>query len=246
MSLGNAPSSRLTVFVWFLMLFFVPSCQSCRQTPAHASFQVPNAQADARTTATVAVKNETAKNMVVLVTFGAPSSIIGWEFCKRVPGKTACTFVLNATSTKRLPLDGKTLNATFTFHDEPFEDEAGSSPVCNTTQAEVNVNNPSWYDILDISLVNGYSHKVEILTVEPDGSSKLLGPVRSPNGNERAFGVYPLGCDGCTLRVRPPCGYTPGTKDGCKGGTQYKPDVPCQYQGTVMGGGTQATITFLP
>jgi hypothetical protein len=39
--------------------------------------------------------------------------------------------------------------------------------------------------------------------------------------------------------------YGKYAKDGCKAGTQYKPDVPCQYQGTVKGGGGAVTVTLL-
>jgi hypothetical protein len=37
---------------------------------------------------------------------------------------------------------------------------------------------------------------------------------------------------------------TPGT-DGCKSGTQYKPDVPCQHQGATMGGGAFVSVALV-
>ena len=68
----------------------------------------------------------------------------------------------------------------------------------------------------------------------------VLGPVRGPSGNEKNFGVYPLGCDICVRRDKPACGFVPG-KAGCKSGPDpYHPDVPCQYQGVTMGGGSTA------
>ena len=71
-----------------------------------------------------------------------------------------------------------------------------------------------------------------------------LGPPNGPSGNDQLVGVYPFGCDVCVARQNPPCGIPKGTA-GCKGGTQYKPDVPCQWQGTTMGGGTVATLRLM-
>ena len=129
------------------------------------------------------------------------------------------------------PVHGAWLNATFSFE----------APVtCNTTKAEVNVNNPAWYDILDVSLVDGFN---KALRIDVSGGT-TLGPVWSIYGNEKSFGVFPNGCDICTARQSPPCGMSPG-RDGCKSGTQYKPDVPCQYQGSTMGGGGSYRIVYL-
>ena len=124
-------------------------------------------------------------------------------------------------------LGGKYLNATIGF---------GGTVMCGTTKAELNLNNPKWYDVADVSLVDGFSTKIEISVKGRDGLKKL-GPPLGKEGNEKVFGLFPLGCDICTARQSPPCGMKPG-KDGCKSGTQYKPDVPCQYQGPVMGGGS--------
>jgi hypothetical protein len=52
-----------------------------------------------------------------------------------------------------------------------------------------------------------------------------------------------LGCDICTARDNPPCGIAKG-KEGCKAGTQYKPDVPCQNQGKKMGGGSVVVVAL--
>ena len=81
-------------------------------------------------------------------------------------------------------------------------------------------------------------------TAAADAAIGVLGPPVGPTGNEKVFGVFPFGCDICVARHSPPCGIKPG-KEGCKTGSQYKPDVPCQYQGTVLGGGTAVTIALV-
>lgn len=104
------------------------------------------------------------------------------------------------------------------------------------TKAEVNINNPDWYDTFDVSLVDGYSNDVEMTYTPPSGPTQTLGPPKGQTGNEKVYGLFPYGCDICVERQNPPCGISKG-KAGCKTGTQYKPDVPCQVQGTVKGGG---------
>jgi hypothetical protein len=154
------------------------------------------------------------------------------EFCSG-SGLT-CSFVLAKHATKNVPLAGKYLNATVSF-DAPV--------TCGVTKAELNLNNEAWFDTLDVSLVDGFSNLVAIDAVSSAGSV-TLGPPNGVAGNEKVFGLFPNGCDICTARQTPPCGMTPGT-DGCKTGTQYKPDVPCQWQGPTMGGGTQAAVRLV-
>lgn len=181
--------------------------------------------------ATASVDNTTANEVVVYVAFGADSAVkaVDWKSFCTVDHALNCHFTLASKATQALPLAGKYLNATLSF----------TKPVsCNTTKAELNINNPKWYDIADVSLVDGYDNKIEITA----GSTKL-GPPVGAAGNEKIFGVYPLGCDICTCRQKPPCGMKPGC-DGCKKGTQYKPDVPCQYQGSVKGGGEAFVVIY--
>jgi hypothetical protein len=168
----------------------------------------------------VAVQNKTDAATTVFVSFGGGSAITGWPFCKTVP--SGCSFPLPAHRTVGLPLGGKYLNATFAF---------GSAPACGQTVLEVNVNTSNQTDTANISLVNGYSTPVSMTVVDSSGTH-VLGPVHAATGNEKAFGVYPLGCDICIARSSPPCGIAPGNT-GCKRGPdQYHPDVPCQYQGS--------------
>jgi hypothetical protein len=190
------------------------------------------------------IANDTGKSTTVFVTFGA-DTVVGpgnWSgFC--TPNPSGCQFSLGSHDVQAMPLGGLYLNATFTFN---------HTATCGATKAEVNINNPKWYDIADVSLVDGYSDKIQITALEPaadagaDGgpTSTVLGPPVGREGNERVFGVFPLGCDICVARQSPPCGMKPG-KTGCKTGSQYNPDVPCQYQGSVMGGGSYLTVTLV-
>jgi hypothetical protein len=179
----------------------------------------------------VVVANETGAATVVHIAFGADSVVLPARipFCV-ASGPLNCSFPLAAHEERALPIAGKYLNATLTF---------GAPVGCGTTKAELNVNNPGWYDILDVSLVDGFSHPVKI-----QASGSVTIEAKSKEGNEKALGVYPLGCDICVARQKPSCGMSPG-KDGCKSGTQYNPVVPCQWQGTVMGGGTKVRVALV-
>ena len=180
----------------------------------------------------VSVQNTRTVATTVHVSFGADSKVTAadWSFC--AGSGLTCSFPLAASTTKALPNpSGPYLNATFSFD---------AAVGCGVTKAEVNINNPSWYNILDVSLVDGYSNDIEITT-----GSTTLGPVKGETGNEKAYGVYPYGCDICVERQNPPCGIAKG-KQGCKTGTQYDPDVPCQWQGTNKGGGGEpGTVSLL-
>jgi hypothetical protein len=184
----------------------------------------------------VAVHNGRTTASTVYVAFGADSAVTAadWTFC--AGSGLVCSFALGAGKTTALPNPSHAyLNATFSF----------DAPVgCGVTKAELNVNNPAWYDTLDVSLVDGFSDKVQITAVA-GGTTTVLGPPVGASGNEKVLGVFPLGCDVCVARKDPPCGLTPG-KSGCKAGTQYDPDVPCQWQGPTKGGGGTATLELLP
>jgi hypothetical protein len=189
----------------------------------------PPAPVTITATSAIEVENRTAEPTKVSVAFGANSVVLpaAWKaFCTET-AKLNCSFDLAAHATQSLPTGGSYLNATLAF-----DDKVG----CGSTKAELNVNNPKWYDIVDISLVDGFSSGLSIDVLDPEAGKAMLGPVVSKTGNEKAFGVYPLGCDICVARQKPSCGMAPG-KDGCKTGAQNNPDVPCQWQGTVMGGG---------
>jgi hypothetical protein len=182
--------------------------------------------------ASARIKNSTGAPVVVYVAFGADSVVKSFPFCSST-GRLGCKFPLIAGETQDLPLAGKYLNATLSV---------GGPVTCGITKVELNINNPAWYDIVDISLVDGFSNKMAVTAIDTAGTHDLS--VASQSGNEKAFGVYPYGCDLCVERSIPPCDIPKG-RDGCKKGPdQYHPDVPCQYQGTTIGGGTSVTITI--
>ncbi len=184
----------------------------------------------------LSVHNATTADTTVYVSFGADSKITAdsWSFCNG-SGLT-CNFDLSANSSRILPnANGDYINATFGF---------GAPVACGTTKAEVNINNPTWYDILDVSLVDGYSSNLQITATPTQGNAVVLGPTKSQIGNEKVYGVFPYGCDICVDRQNPPCGITKG-KIGCKKGSQYDPEVPCQFQGPTKGGGGQSVQVAL-
>lgn len=198
--------------------------------PAIVDTGALDAAADAPpTTTTVTVSNGTVSPTTVFVSFGSDSVVTSWPFCTQL-SKLSCQFPLKAHEKLELPLGGKYLNATFSFN---------AAVTCGVTKAELNVNNPQWYDIADVSLVDGFSNFVMVVA-----NGTKLGPPHGKDQNEKVFGVFPLGCDTCTARTSPPCDFPTGSK-GCKSGTQYKPDVPCQYQGPRKGGGGTMDILLL-
>jgi hypothetical protein len=184
----------------------------------------------------LSVENRRTTDTIVHVAFGDDSKITGsdWPFCAGPRGGT-CSFLLAAGASRDLPLAGAYLNATLSF------DKSG----CGATKAEVNINNPAWYDVLDVSLVDGYNEKVQIDVSPPGLSPVTLGPPVGETGNEKVFGLFPYGCDLCVSRGDPPCGISKGS-DGCKTGPQFDPDVPCQWQGPKKGGGGQVVVALVP
>ena len=222
----------------FCIVFTVLAAASCNRHPTAASTALGAAE-DAGQATTINIENRTHEGVKVFVAFGADSVVLptspGWSFCTGST-KLNCSFELMKDSDQRLPLEGVYFNATLSFQ----------APVmCNTTKIELNVNNPKWFNTADISLVDGFSNAVAIEYADSD-ASVTLGPVKSPSGNEKAFGVFPLGCDICVARQNPPCEMTPG-KEGCKQGPdQYHPDVVCQYQGkTMSGASTTVKVLYL-
>lgn len=184
---------------------------------------------------TLAVTNLTDADTVVYVAFGADSVVSpgAWSFCKG--SGLVCNFALGKHASLALPVSGQYLNATFSF---------GVAVGCNSTKAEININNPGWYDTLDVSLVDGFSNKVSVLANVVGKAGVLLGPPKGRDGNEKVFGLFPYGCDVCVARQNPPCGISPG-RSGCKSGSQYSPSVPCQYQGPSKKFGGQAVTIRL-
>lgn len=186
---------------------------------------------------TLEVHNRQAVAATVSISFGSDSEIKAdsWSFCSGTG--LACTFQLDGQTGKPLPLNGQYLNATFAFND----------PVgCGSTKAEVNLNNPKWFDTLDVSLVDGFSNRIQIEAEPSAGVTEILGPPAGKEGNEKVYGLFPYGCDICVAQQNPPCGI-PAGGPGCKAGRQSDPDPVCQVQGPTKGGGGQAVrVVLLP
>ena len=171
---------------------------------------------------TLAVSNDTSADTTVYVAFGSDSVVLPGNWPCVAQGALKCSFPLKARSVMILPLNGSYLNGTFSF---------GGEVTCNTTKAELNVNNPKWQDIADISLVDGFNAPIAV-----DVGGRTLA-VSAVTGNETNYGVYPNGCDICVARQKPPCGMSPGVV-GCHAANDMgQPVVPCQWQGAVKGGG---------
>lgn len=193
---------------------------------------LPPAPVDAGPVGSLGVENATSAPVTVYVAFGSDSVVQAgsWPICG-VDAGLNCTFTVPANTTLPLPSTGQYLNATMSF---------GGPVACGRTKVELNLHNPSWYDVVDVSLVDGFSSSVSLTY-----GSLEIGPVTSAAGNDKALGVYPLGCDLCVARSsQTPCGMAPGT-DGCKAGSQYDPTVPCQYQGSVKDGAASVVVTYL-
>lgn len=219
------------------------SCHSCRGPGSgHASSPSDAAAGDAGDAGsgtTLEIENKSSDGVEVYVAFGAHSIITPtspeWEFCteeKSYP--MVCDFSLGPDVTRVLPLAGTYFNAAISF---------GGAVTCGTTKAEFDLNSTTWYDVMDLSLVDGFNAALSIEVEEPgnlDAGPTVLGPVLKERGNERAFGVFPLACDVCVARQSPPCGYSRGPSAECKKGSQSDPDVVCQYQATMMHGADTA------
>jgi hypothetical protein len=162
----------------------------------------------------------------VNIAFGADSVINVMNlagFCE--PGSSPplnCHFTLDANEQKELPNPNfKYVNMAVSFN---------HSVSCNATKAEVIANNPAWYDIQDVSVVDGFNNKIQI-TVDPGprgGSTLVIGPPVGLSGNQKIFGVYPFACTICTGIRNAPCGDNGPSE--CHAGTEANPDPPCQYQ----------------
>jgi hypothetical protein len=187
---------------------------------------------------TAAVQNLTDAGVTVYASFGTADGAVGpdaWAtFCAPTP--SGCSFGLDAGALQVLPTSGQYLNLTLSF---------GAPPGCGTTLGELDLANPQWNnDTANISLVNGFNQNVEILV----SNGQTLGPTQGGDANADIYGVYPIACDICVARDQPPCGVDaagctlPGSC-GCKSGSQYNPNVPCQESFTR---GAAVTVAVVP
>src|SRR5271170_4234746 len=98
------------------------------------------------------IANPSSGSITVSVAFGS-DSVVGpsaWSGCP--DSGLICQFTIPAQTNQAMPIAGQYLNATFTM--QPIGDGGVG---CGTTKVELNINNPNWYDIVDLSLVDGYS-----------------------------------------------------------------------------------------
>lgn len=197
-----------------------------------------SASADAQTKQRkLIVKNMQSTVVTASINFGADSKITAADlgsFCKSSAHKLNCRFDVPPNGgSKEIP------NPSYKYVNfaVAFKSDVG----CGSTKAEGTINNPSWYDVMDVSLVDGFNEKVSMRITPAGGKTVVLGPPVGKTGNEKVFGVFPLGCDVCAEKRNPPCGISKG-KDGCKGGTEYKPDVICQYQENATAGTVEIVL----
>lgn len=140
----------------------------------------------------------------------------------------SCTFVLDASgganASRTLPtISGRCLSGTFTF-----DAELSCASPSGVTGAEYSLNVAApFQQTLNISLVNGWNHDIQMSAISPGGGSSTLGPTSGVN-TTGLVGVYPNGCDVCQSRSDPPCtnlfpSLGPGTSNGCN-----PAGTPCQ------------------
>ena len=170
---------------------------------------------------TVRLTNQQNAPAEVYINFAADSVLKSSDlpFCKAT-GPLNCQFTLAAHASQAFPNPGnKYLNMALAFN----------APVnCGSTKAEVIANNPTWYDILDVSVVDGFNEKIQINVTSTGGQAPQLEPPVGKLGNQKVFGVFPYGCTICAGIKNAPCGDAGAGE--CKTGSESKPDVPCQYQ----------------
>jgi len=77
--------------------------------------------------------------------------------------------------------------------------EPSSFPDCNHTFAEANLNDPHNFNIVDISVNDGYNAVIQIKHVATAGTPEVVaGPnAKGLYGNGEIAGVFPYGCNDC-------------------------------------------------
>ena len=111
---------------------------------------------------TVRITNRQGTEAQVYINFAADSVLKPTDvpFCK-VTGSLNCEFTLAANSSRDIPNpQSKYLNMALAFN---------AQVTCGSTKAEVLVNNPNWFDILDVSVVDGFNEKIQI-NLTPTGA----------------------------------------------------------------------------
>src|SRR5262249_41321911 len=140
---------------------------------------------------TVRITNQQGAAAEVYVNFAADSVLKPTDlpFC-RVTGQRNCQFTLAPRSSQDFPNpQAKYLNMALAFN----------APVtCGSTKAEVLVNNPSWYDVLDVSVVDGFNETIQMNVTPTVRQPTHLGPPVGQPRTHNALAPSPSPCASTT------------------------------------------------
>jgi hypothetical protein len=172
---------------------------------------------------TISLVNKQSSQAEVNINFGADSELNASDlagFCDSTSIPLNCHLTLAGNSSKEIPNPNfKYVNLALAFN----------SPVtCGATKAEIIANNRKWFDIMDVSVVDGFNNQIEIRATPSGQATVILGPPTGLSGNQTLFGVYPFACTQCAAILNPPCGSNGAGE--CHAGTESNPNPPCQYQ----------------
>jgi len=149
-----------------------------------------------------------------------------------------CTLPLIVGCPNNPPLSVPSSSINFGFNPEVVTMPCGMSPGTGPSIAEVTINGDNSCsktpgcdsppcDCVDISLVQGYTLPNISMTLSEGPTT--LGPTAGITGNQKVFGVFPVGCTNCVNRDGCPCGINCSDTSQChQGGTPNNPDLPCQ------------------
>jgi hypothetical protein len=168
---------------------------------------------------TISLVNNQSSPAEVNINFGSDSQLNARDlagFCDSISKPLNCHLTLAANSSKEIPNpDFKYVNLALAFNGQV---------TCGSTKAEVIANNPHWYDIMDVSVVDGFNNRIEIKAIPTGQSPVVLGPPAGLTGNQTIFGVFPLACTQCAAILNPPC-ESKGPSE-CHAGTESDPNPP--------------------
>jgi hypothetical protein len=185
-------------------------CENCRETPrviardrsdycgtreqrGMGSVARPAGASDGSKTQEDRIVNNQSSAADVFINFASNSVInvtnLGGFCDSQSIGSLNCHHTLAANKSEDLPNpDFKYVNLALAFNHVVD---------CGATKAEVIANNPDWYDIMDVSVVDGFNNKIEIDAAEHGKMPVKLGPPAGMTGNQQLFGVFPFACTQC-------------------------------------------------
>jgi len=117
---------------------------------------------------TISLVNNQSSAAEVNINFGADSELNARDlagFCDSISEPLHCHLTLAGNSSKEIPNpDFKYVNLALAFN---------GAVNCGSTKAEVIANNPHWFDIMDVSVVDGFSNKIE-MDATPSGQPTVV------------------------------------------------------------------------